>query len=1013
MNSKRILLVLATALILSAAGSAPLFAAALPPAPLSTEVGLILASGEEALAERPTVPDAPARTRDAWRRFRELEGRSWHGYFDATTGAPGRIWGEGIQLVGAMKSPEVAEAGAREMIARHVDLFAPGAHAEDFELVSNHTDGAMRTLGFVQKHRGLRVFGGQVSFRYKNDRLFMIGSEAFSDVSIEAVAHPVSNDTALRAASQWIETELRTTPDLEGVKGMWILPIRARARLYYQQVLEVRARTARPTGYYAVYLDAASAAPVARRQLLMFTSGTVSFNTPIRWPGSMRVDRGVSDLSLTLNGAHAVTDAVGRVSWMTADPVMVTLGVTGPRVTIANQAGIATSTTTMLQPSGRFVWNEAMNELADAQLISYVASEDVKAYVRNITPNMPWLDEQLTVNVNINDICNAFSDGNTTNFFKSGMGCENTGRLPDVVDHESGHTIHFHAIIDGVGNFDTALSEGVSDYLSATMHDDPQMGRGFFFTNEPLRDLDPAGIEKKWPDDISRDPHETGRIIGGALWDLRKSYVAMMGHDAGVVALDRLWYSILQRAADIPSTYAEAIAFDDDDGNLMNGTPHLCLINAAFSPHGLVDKVNAGPGIGVPGLDRDTLTVSFPFHPHDMCPGSKVLSAKIDWWLRDAPDMKGTVDMVIAADGASFAGMLPRPSTPKVVRYQVTMSFDDGSTLSFPDNAADPSYEIFIGDLVPLYCTDFEMDPANDGWTHSLEASTPGRIVPVDDWQWGPPMAIPGSGDPAYTYSGEKVVGNDLGQGMRADGRYQSNSTTALVSPPIDVKGHTDVHLQYRRWLTIEDGVNDQALIYGGSTVLWKNLASPMASDPLLQTLVNHVDKEWRFQDVDLSSTIENGQVSVKWELTANRRRTLGGWTIDDVCVVAVPVCGDGKMEGGEACDDGNTNDGDGCTGACTIGMVAPVCGNGMVEDGEACDDGAANGGDHCTAMCTLGPAMMNMMNPGTNPDPNAMLAKSKNGCGCSASAGSAGSPYAALALLFAALVIARRRSRG
>ena len=30
-----------------------------------------------------------------------------------------------------------------------------------------------------------------------------------------------------------------------------------------------------------------------------------------------------------------------------------------------------------------------------------------------------------------------------------------------------------------------------------------------------------------------------------------------------------------------------------------------------------------------------------------------------------------------------------------------------------------------------------------------------------------------------------------------------------------------------------------------------------------------------------------------------------------------VPVCGEGVLDGGEVCDDGNTNDGDGCAADC------------------------------------------------------------------------------------------------
>ena len=59
-------------------------------------------------------------------------------------------------------------------------------------------------------------------------------------------------------------------------------------------------------------------------------------------------------------------------------------------------------------------------------------------------------------------------------------------------------------------------------------------------------------------------------------------------------------------------------------------------------------------------------------------------------------------------------------------------------------------------------------------------------------------------------------------------------------------------------------------------------------------------------------------------------------------------VCGDGVVDGGEACDDGNQVDGDACTNACAL----PGCGDGIQGPGEECDDGNVVDGDGCDASC-------------------------------------------------------------
>jgi fibro-slime domain-containing protein len=78
-------------------------------------------------------------------------------------------------------------------------------------------------------------------------------------------------------------------------------------------------------------------------------------------------------------------------------------------------------------------------------------------------------------------------------------------------------------------------------------------------------------------------------------------------------------------------------------------------------------------------------------------------------------------------------------------------------------------------------------------------------------------------------------------------------------------------------------------------------------------------------------------------------------------------ICGDGILTKGEACDDGNTVDGDGCKGDCSATEAGHscnppgaacqelvVCGDGIVAASEQCDDGGTKTGDGCSARCLL-----------------------------------------------------------
>jgi len=117
-----------------------------------------------------------------------------------------------------------------------------------------------------------------------------------------------------------------------------------------------------------------------------------------------------------------------------------------------------------------------------------------------------------------------------------------------------------------------------------------------------------------------------------------------------------------------------------------------------------------------------------------------------------------------------------------------------------------------------------------------------------------------------------------------------------------------------------------------------------------------------------------------------------GGTCVNDTCTALAPaVCGNGMVEAGEQCDDGNTINGDGCSSTCTseaatgccfgIGVCVngassencaqvggifasggtcgvdcedpSLCGNGVVNEGEQCDDGNTTSGDGCSSTCT------------------------------------------------------------
>jgi cysteine-rich repeat protein len=910
---------LAAAVLFAATSStAKLAPAVQQPSQLSS--GLELASGAQARPQRLLTPQPPRRSERAWRAFRVAHPGSWLASWDAATGVPHRIFGEGIEAPGTSGDPLKAARFAEAFLEQHLALLAPGAKRSDFTLVSNELRGDLRTVGFVQFAGGVRVLGGQLSFRFKNDRLFVIGSEAIPDLSVARHSKTILSHVAASNARHWIERDIGVAT-VDRVEGPFVLPIARNASLLAAPVvLRVVVETTSPPSRWDVFVAAESGELIAREQTLRFASGTVLFNAPVRYPGSQRVDYPAKYVHAVVNGTSASATSDGLFMFESA-PAAVSLGAASDFVAVLNQSGPAVSTTLSLPAGGAAAWDLATEADGDAQLAIFVHTQRVKDYAKAIAPEMHWIDAKLTARANINDLCNAFYDGSTINFYRHSEQCENTGRLADVVYHEFGHGFHHRAVILGAGEFEPALSEGVSDYLAATITGDPAMGRGFFYTDAPLRHLD-AG-DHVWPHDIAQDPHTTGLIIGGALWHLRQNLIAKYGEAEGRATADLLFYRAMSNASDIPAMYAEILAADDDDGNITNGTPNSCEIADAFSRHGLRTLAVASSPLSVEVPTQEGFEVRL--HLEGLfahCPGDAVASASVSWRLDNAPPGSAQKAAMTAASlpggtSTELVGVIPEQPQGQVVRYRVELSLAS-STLPtvFPDNPADGMYQFFVGSVTPLYCTNFDTDPALEGWTHGLLAGAAGEGA--DDWQWGTPNGTPANGDPSQAFSGDFVFGNDLGHG-NYDGLYQADKVNYADTPIIAVGDHTRVRLQYRRWLQVEDGYFDRARIYANGKLAWANHASSneWSAD------VHHRDREWRFHDVDLQPFITNGSVRLRFELASDGGLQMGGWTLDDFCIVAydgpgaLPVCGNGVVEPGEGCDDGNTDPGDGCSASC------------------------------------------------------------------------------------------------
>jgi len=102
-----------------------------------------------------------------------------------------------------------------------------------------------------------------------------------------------------------------------------------------------------------------------------------------------------------------------------------------------------------------------------------------------------------------------------------------------------------------------------------------------------------------------------------------------------------------------------------------------------------------------------------------------------------------------------------------------------------------------------------------------------------------------------------------------------------------------------------------------------------------------------------LKSDGKKGTPIFKWgRLTESLNPSIDKLVGARVPSLRIATCGNGKLEKGEECDDGNVLGNDACSPTCKN----TFCGDGVVQEalGEFCDDGNQNPSDSCTNECKI-----------------------------------------------------------
>jgi MYXO-CTERM domain-containing protein len=281
----------------------------------------------------------------------------------------------------------------------------------------------------------------------------------------------------------------------------------------------------------------------------------------------------------------------------------------------------------------------------------------------------------------------------------------------------------------------------------------------------------------------------------------------------------------------------------------------------------------------------------------------------------------------------SLTGMIPPQPDGTIVQYYLAINDADGESQNSPTGGVINPHSFYVGELVELYCTDFE-DVLGSDFLHELVGGI--DEAGADDWQLGYPAGS--AGDPDSAYSGDQLWGNDLGFG-NYNGEYQHDKHNRLFSPPIDVSGANGAPLllQFRRWLTVEDGYYDHAWVEVDDNHVWENHTTVFEVGD-----EHHLDDGWALATYSITDPDDDGFIELSWHMESDQGLAFGGWNLDDVCVYTLATeIGQGDPEGDPgpgidldpaASDDDPSVDGEndglsagGC--ACTATPATPATG--------------------------------------------------------------------------------------
>lgn len=796
---------------------------------------------EVRLPEKQVSPTFIAPTQDEAQRllpaldsFRAGTGSGWKlMQWDPALGTPVMLAGPAIPLVSNGASEQAIRAGVEAFVARNQDLLK--VDLRNLRITDVIDLGSERTyVIFTQYQDGIEVIGGRLDVGLWRGQIVLLSSEYYAGVSTGFPA--LTESMAAEAAHTGIPASASDAVD--GTR-LVILPIHADNGVSHHLAWEVMLRTAEPHGAWRTYVNAADGSILWRENQHAYyqLTGTVKGQTEQNIFDPY-FEAGEEDLKLTATGNYTgYTDESGN--YVVEVPANTTYAVTakleGRYATARRSDGVANAIITQDVTPGapvEFMFDDSNSHPAERD--AYYHVNVVHDWIKGVDPTFNDLDYMMYARVNITSgTCNAYWDGASVNFYKEGGGCNNIGRISDVIYHEYQHGVTQELYYPTAPPNGSGMNEAFSDVTSMTINNDPIVGENFQTNGGYVRNG--MNTRQYGADGCGGEIHCKGEVLMGAMWKTRVGFAYKYANVNGVY--DPLFVNTVKTKQNtMPNFLNRLLMNNDTDGDLTNGTTDWFEICDAFAIHNLPCP---------PLTDYVTVTATDLDDPGNSPGGYHIVAVaqavggsvidpngvKIYWTIDDLAGNPtwNVVTMSATGNPNEYAGNIPSQQPGEYLKYYVRAQKLTGEFATAPNQAPYRYvYDFMTGDFNVALNDNLETDL---GWTieGNATAGTWERVDPAGKTSdFGPTQP-----EDDHTASGTTCYVTD-GRGGLWSAYDVDGGVTAIVSPVFDwhdSKGYA--HISFWNFFfdyTPTDDAFRWSVSYDGGTT-WTELGQVTGMD--------------------------------------------------------------------------------------------------------------------------------------------------------------------------------------